>query len=207
MRSRHRKPAPWWGLGLAPELEWPGVTITIPCTWSAARLRWESPDGRYWFDHDAADKAVDFFPEFLRHHIGEFAGRAFELLPYQIKLLTRPLFGWKRVSDGLRRFRKVTLFAPKGSGKSPWGSGTGLYLTFFDDEPAAEVYALARDKDQARTVHGDAQIMIEHAPDLAALCEVLKGLHLCPFHAVHVQGPERGCIGPPRLAATRGDHG
>ena len=62
----------------------------------------------------------------------------------------------------------------RDQGKVHGESGTGLYLTFFDNEPAAEVYALARDKDQARTVHGDAQIMIEHAPDLAALCEVLR---------------------------------
>jgi phage terminase large subunit-like protein len=172
--SRKSNPAPWWGEGHAPHVEWPGVTIEIPAVWSPSSLRWQSPDGRYWFDREAADKAVDFFPEFLRHHIGEFAGRPFELLPYQVKLLTRPLFGWKRSTDNLRRFRKVFLFAPKGAGKSPWGSGTGLYLLLFDHEPAAEIFALASDKEQARTVHRDGQIMIEGAPDLADLCEVLK---------------------------------
>ncbi|MEO5894072.1 MAG: terminase large subunit [Vicinamibacterales bacterium] len=95
-------------------------------------------------------------------------------MPYQATCLTRPLFGWKRAADHLRRFRKVLLFPPKGSGKSPWGSGTALYLTFLDNEPAAEVYALASDKDQARTVHRDGQIMIEHAPELADRCEVLR---------------------------------
>jgi phage terminase large subunit-like protein len=171
---RSKPPRPWWGDGVAPHVEWPGVTIEIPAVWVADRSRWESPDGRYYFDPEAADKAVNFFPTFLSHHIGEFAGQPFTLLPYQVRLLSRPLFGWKRAADGRRRFRKVTLFAPKGSGKSPWGSGTGLYLTFFDNEPAAEVYALARDKEQARTVHGDAQIMIEHAPELESRSEVLK---------------------------------
>ncbi|HXG69675.1 MAG TPA: terminase large subunit [Gemmatimonadaceae bacterium] len=175
MASRKSKaPAPWWGGGLAPHIEFSGVTLEIPAVWSPSAGRWQSPDGRYYFDRAAADKACDFFPEFLRHHIGAFAGQPFELLPYQAKCLTRPLFGWKRAADHLRRFRKVLLFAPKGSGKSPWGSGTALYLTFFDNEPAAEVYALASDKNQARTVHRDAQIMIEHAPELAALCEVLR---------------------------------
>ncbi len=157
MPSRSKKaPRPWWGEGAAPHEEWPAVSIEIPCVWCAASLRWQSLDGRYFFDREAAEKAIDFFPEFLRHHIGAFAGTPFTLLPYQAKLLTRPLFGWKRTADNLRRFRKVLLFAPKGAGKSPWGSGTGLYLTFFDSEPAAEVYALAKDKDQARTVHHDA---------------------------------------------------
>lgn len=168
------KPAPWWGSGVAPAVEWPGVTIELPAKWAAAGRRWESPDGRFYFDRDAAEKAVDFFPTFLRHHIGQFAGQPFTLLPYQAKLLTRPLFGWKRASDGLRRFRRVTLFAPKASGKSPWGSGTGLYLLLFDAEASAEVYALASDKEQGRVVHRDAQVMIEGAPDLAARCEVLR---------------------------------
>jgi phage terminase large subunit-like protein len=173
-RNGKAQPRPWWGDGKAPHLEWPGVTIEIPCVWSSARSRWESPDGRYRFDVDAADKACDFPSAFLRHHIGAFAGLPFDLLPYQVKLLTRPLFGWKRTADNLRRFRKVLFWAPKGSGKSPWESQTCLYLTFFDSEPGAEIYALAKDREQARVVFGDAQIMIEHAPDLAALCEVLR---------------------------------
>ncbi len=172
MLSRPSKP--WWGTGRAPSVEWPGVTIEIPAVWSPASRRWESPDGRFYFDRTAAERAVDFFPTFLKHHIGQFAGQAFTLLPYQVKLLTRPLFGWKGASDGLRRFRRVTVFAPKASGKSPWGAGTGLYLLFFDGEQGAECYALASDREQARVVHHDAQIMIEGAPDLAARCEVLR---------------------------------
>jgi phage terminase large subunit-like protein len=174
MPSQRGKPRVWWGSGLAPTVEWPGVTIEIPAVWVAASRRWESPDGRYYFDRSAADKAVDFFPTFLQHHIGAFAGQPFELLPYQVKLLTRPLFGWKRATDGLRRFRRLTLFAPKASGKSPWGSGTGLYLLLFDGEPAAEIYALASDREQARVVHRDGQVMIEGSPELAARCEVMR---------------------------------
>jgi phage terminase large subunit-like protein len=115
----------------------------------------------------AADRAVDFFPDLLTHHIGEFAGRPFELLEYQKKLLTRPLFGWKRTSDGLRRIRKVFAFIPKGGGKSPWSAGTGVYLARCDDEMAAEVYAVANDRTQARTVHTNAKYMVEDSPLLS----------------------------------------
>jgi phage terminase large subunit-like protein len=167
-------PAPWWGGGEPPWALWPGVSLRIDAVWVAARSRWESPDGEYYFDPTAADRAVGFFPDLLTHHIGEFAGQPFELLDYQKKLLTRPIFGWKRASDGLRRFRKVFAFLPKGAGKSPWGSGTGLYCTLMDDEPAAEVYAVAADKNQARVVHENAKIMVEQSPDLAELLEVLK---------------------------------
>jgi phage terminase large subunit-like protein len=164
---------------LAPHVQWPGVTIEIPCVWSVERARWESPDGRFYFDAQTADNAVNFFPEFLTHHIGEFAGKKFELLEYQKKLLTRPLFGWKHASTGYRRFRKLFAFLPKGSGKSPWGAGTGIYALICDNEPAAEVYAVAADKEQARTVHDNAKVMVEESPELLEICEVLKDSIYC----------------------------
>jgi phage terminase large subunit-like protein len=179
-RPRRRRAAapptrpPWWGAGEAPLALWPGVTIEMPATWSRAHARWESPDGQYYFDLAAADRAVAFFPTFFTHHIGEFAGQPFTLLPYQAKLLTRPFFGWKRASDGLRRFRKIFAFLPKGAGKSPWGAGTGIYLTVCDNEPAAETYAVAGDKKQARIVFDNAKVLVETSPDLLEVCEPLR---------------------------------
>jgi phage terminase large subunit-like protein len=167
-------PRPWWGGGASPDLLWPGVTIEIPVRWSAANDRWESSDGRFYFDEAAAQRAVDFFPDLLRHHMGEFAGQPFTLLEYQEKLIVRPLFGWKRASDGLRRFRKVFAFLPKGSGKSPIAAGIGVYLARCDSEMASEVYALANDRNQARTVHTNAKYMVEDSPYLADGAEITK---------------------------------
>lgn len=166
--------AGWWGDGSPPWERWPRVSIRLDAEWSHERHRWESPCGVYYYDQGAADRAVDFFPEFLKHHIGEFAGQPFRLMDYQQLLLTRPIFGWKRVADGLRRFRRVFSFLPKGAGKSPWGSGTGVYCTLCDGEAAAEVYAVAADKNQARVVHDNARIMVEESPDLLEMCEVLR---------------------------------
>lgn len=165
---------PWWGEGQPPEELWPGVSLTYPAVWSCRNSRWESHNGNYFYDPEAADKAVQFFPTFLKHHIGEFAGRAFVLREDQDKLLTRPIFGWKQTSSGRRRFRKVFAFCPKGFGKSPWGAGTGIYLTRYDNEPAAEVYAVAADIQQARIVHSNAKIMVESDPDLEAGSEILR---------------------------------
>ena len=39
---------------MAPAAEWPGVTTEIPAVWVAACRRWESPDGKYFFDREAA---------------------------------------------------------------------------------------------------------------------------------------------------------
>jgi phage terminase large subunit-like protein len=153
---------------------WPGVTLTFHVSWSSQRSRWETDEGRYYFDADAADRACDFFPLYLTHHIGEFDGQPFVLREDQTKLLIRPVFGWKRASDGLRRFRKLFAFCPKGYGKSPVGAGLGIYLARCDYEPAAEVYAVAADRDNARTVHDHAKIMVEQSPDLFDGCEILK---------------------------------
>jgi phage terminase large subunit-like protein len=169
-----RRPAAWWGAGAPPHELWPGVSLTFHPVYSAARSRWETDGGRFYFDAAAADRAVDFFPLYLRHHIGEYDGLPFVLREDQAKLLTRPIFGWLKADDGFRRFRKVFAFCVKGYGKSPWGAGTGIYLARCDHEPAAEVYAVAADRTNARTVHDNAKIMVEASPDLFDGCEILK---------------------------------
>lgn len=176
---RSVEPTPWWGEGPAPHERWPGVTIEIEAHWSRVNARWESPDGRFYFDPARADKACDFFPTFLVHHRGEFAGQPFELLPYQ-RFIVRAVFGWLRAADGLRRFRKTFLAVPKGNGKSPFAAGISLYLLLCDDEPGAEVYAAAADRDQAAIVFDTAKVMVEHSEDLAAMCEVWKGSIVVP---------------------------
>ncbi|MCG3133818.1 MAG: hypothetical protein HMLKMBBP_01083 [Planctomycetes bacterium] len=157
MTARRRRraappPADWWSDGPPPWERWPG-----------ASLRLDDCGGRYHFDAAAADQACDFFPLYLRHVKGDFAGQPFELLPWQRDLIVRPLFGWKR-ADGTRRFRKAFLEVGKKNGKSGLASGMGLLLAFGDDEPGAEVYAAAADRDQARIVFGDAAVMARENP-------------------------------------------
>jgi phage terminase large subunit-like protein len=167
-------PRPWWGAGDPPHERWPQVSLPFDATWSSLRSRWETHDGRYYFDPHKADRACQFFPLFLSHHLGEFSGQPFVLRDDQALLIVRPAFGWRRASDGLRRFRKIFTFAPKGWGKSPLGAGLGLYLARFDGEHAAEVYAVAADREQARIVHENAKVMIEQSPELSDGCEIVK---------------------------------
>ena len=58
--------------------------------------------GNCWFDEEAAGKAVEFFPRFLKHSKGKMAGEPFELDVWQIAIISN-LFGWKR-PDGTRRY-------------------------------------------------------------------------------------------------------
>lgn len=141
------------------------MSIRLEAVWSAKRKRWESPDGEYYFDTAAAERAVSFFPEFLRLTDGPNAGQPMELLEAHDLLIVRPLFGWKRVSDGYRRFNKVLFAVPKGNGKTPLGAGLGIYAVFADGDRGSEGYILASDKDQGRLMYNDAAGMVEANPD------------------------------------------
>jgi len=125
-----------------------------------------SPCGLYWYDDAAALKPERFFRDYLVHVKGEWAGKPFEVLPWQSLLCLRPLFGWKRAADDLRRFRYLFLIVGKKNGKSCVASGLALYLLAADGEPGAEVYSAAADEKQARIVFGDAVAMVEESPAL-----------------------------------------
>lgn len=118
-----------------------------------------------YFDEAAATHVVEFFPRFLCHSKGEWAGQPFELLDWQRDDIMMPLFGWKR-PDGYRRFRVAYIEIPKKNGKSTLASGVGLYMLCGDGEPGAEIYSAAVDQQQASIVHGEAINMIEASPVL-----------------------------------------
>jgi len=120
----------------------------------------------YWFDERAATVAVNFFERLLRHSKGQWAGQLFTLQPWQKDDIIRPLFGWKRVSDNTRRYRRAYLEIPRKNGKSTLSAGLALYLLFADGEMGAEVYSAAADRDQAGIVFREAAAMVETSPEL-----------------------------------------
>jgi phage terminase large subunit-like protein len=121
-----------------------------------------------WFNEELAEHAANFFPKFLRHSKGQWAGQPFALLDWQRNDLIYPLFGWLR-ADKTRRYRRAFCEVPKKNGKSTIASGVGLYMLVADEEPGAEVYSAASDRDQAGIVHGEAMRMAE-ASDVLASC-------------------------------------
>lgn len=122
------------------------------------------PKSLYYYDADAANRCITFFG-FLKHLKGPLAGLPLELAPWQIFIVCQ-LYGWKRRSDNYRRFRTAYVEVPRKSGKSTFCSGLTLYGLIADGENAAEVYAAATTRDQARIVFGDAQAMVKKSPQL-----------------------------------------
>ena len=129
---------------------------------------WFDPKKEYRFDAGAADLAAEFFPRFLRHTKGELAGQPFHLQPWQSGRIIRPLFGWMLKVDGVwrRKYRVVWTEVPRKNGKSTKAAGVGLKLTFADQEPGAEVYSTAADREQAGVVFDEARRMRDADPEL-----------------------------------------
>ncbi len=75
----------------------------------------DDEDGKYWFDQHAADAVVAFFPRYLKHFKGEWAGKPFDLSPWQENII-RQVFGWKD-KNGNRRYRTVYVWVPRKNGK------------------------------------------------------------------------------------------
>ncbi len=120
--------------------------------------------GIYW-DDAAANRAIAFFPKVLRLNGGQFEGQPFELTLWQ-KFIVGSIFGWKR-ANGFRRFKMAFIETGKGSGKSPLAAGIGLLMMMADNEPGAEVYSAAVDKEQARVLFRDAISMAKQSPAIA----------------------------------------
>ncbi|HEY5496703.1 MAG TPA: terminase large subunit, partial [Syntrophales bacterium] len=93
-----------------------------------------------YYDEHAAAEAIAFFEECLCLNGGQFEGKPFLLFPWEAFVIGS-IFGWKRKSDNMRRFRVAYIETPKGSGKSPLAAGIGIKGLVADNEPRAQIYA------------------------------------------------------------------
>jgi len=123
------------------------------------------------FDKNAANKAVKFFEKYLKHTKGEHYGKPFKLAKWQKEEIIKPLFGTLN-EDGTRQHRLAFVEVPKKNGKSEIAAGVALYLLFADNEPGAEIYGAAADREQASIVYRVARDMILQSPELMKRCTI-----------------------------------
>lgn len=160
-------------------------------------VHFQEGDGDYWFDAEAADAAVRFFPENLFLTTGEWAGKPFELAKWQAEDICRPMFGWKR-ADGTRRFRRVFVWVPRKAGKSEYAAGVAIALLLGDEEPGAQVFSIATDKNQASITFDKAVQMLGYSAPLQPHLHAFKNAMYCPA----INGSFRPLSGIPK-----GKHG
>lgn len=103
------------------------------------------------FEPAHAWHVINFIERFFQHVKGPLARKPMLLDPWQ-KFWTAVLYGWRRTSDGGRRFSRALEVVPRKNGKSTWKAPQGVYLFAMDGEVGAEVYAIATTRAQALTV-------------------------------------------------------
>ena len=84
----------------------------------------------------------------------------------------RDIFGVVN-EDGLRQFRTVYIEIGKKNGKSELAAAIALYLLYADNEPAAEVFSAAADRQQGSIVFEVGRRMIEMTPALNKRSKIL----------------------------------
>lgn len=135
--------------------------------------RFLTPDGSQvpgaMFDPARVDHVLHVF-SLLRHTQGRLAGRPLKPDPWQIAYKLAPVFGWVRTNDDgdiVRVVRTVYIEEPRKNGKTTIAGGCAIYLTCADDEPGAQVYAVAAGKDQARFCFDPVKVLAEKSPHLS----------------------------------------
>lgn len=122
------------------------------------------------YDEDRADRAVRFI-ENLKHTKGRWAGKRFWLLPWQEQII-RDVFGIVD-ENGHRQFRTAYVEIPKKNGKSELAAAVALYLLYADNEPSAEVYGAAADRQQTSIVFDVARQMVDMTPALVKRSKIM----------------------------------
>lgn len=131
-------------------------------------------DRGYYFDPECAIEACEF-SELCCLTKGEWGGQPMVLSPAQIFFIWC-VFGWRRKSDGMRRFNRARLEVARKFGKSAFCSFLSLLLLAFDNpiETGCEGYAVATKEQQAIIVHSGAVSMVKQSPTLSSRLTINK---------------------------------
>lgn len=172
-----------------------GVTSGRIVTGRLARLAvWRYLDDRqhagergFYFDESKACDFLDFC-SVCCHTQGEWAGKPFELQPWQ-KFIDWNVFGWRRKDDGTRRFRKDYEEIARKGGKTTRCGPKAFYLSVLDDpiERGGQGYCAATKEDQARLLFDEMVRMVESSPALTNYCETYKKRIVFPSTQSYMQ--------------------
>lgn len=128
-----------------------------------------SSGDEFYFDEDKARVAVEL-AECFRLREGN---QLLKLLPYQREAV-RNLFGWRIRASKRRRYRRVSIWIPRGNGKTPFGALIAILLLLLEGERAMEIYSVASDREQARISYEDGSHMVTSSDALAPMFEPFR---------------------------------
>lgn len=122
--------------------------------------------------YDAGWRAVRFIETYCRHTKGQWKGRRFILLPFQLLTI---LYVFGTVDhEGARIIRTALLEWARKNGKSELAAAIVCKLLYADGEEGAEIYGAAYDRDQASVVYEVVADMVELSPRLRSRSRVIR---------------------------------
>lgn len=129
------------------------------------------------FCQPRADHVCGFFENLLVHTKGKHARKRFLLRDWQADDILRPMFGrvvWSAEHRAyVRQYRIVYIEMGRKNGKSQLLAGIMLYLLFGDGEESAEIFSVAKDRNQAGLVFDVASRMVLLSPILSREARVI----------------------------------
>lgn len=156
---------------------------------------WETSEDCIFNTYEA-NLAIDFIEECCVHVKGELAGKYVKLEIWE-KAIVGNLFGWYN-PDGTRRYREALIYVPRKNGKTFLSACISNLLFFMDEEPGAEIYCAAAERDQATIVWNMAKQQVEKESALNERCRIYPGYRVI----------ERdGCVFKPISAEAKTKHG
>ena len=127
---------------------------------------------KFYFDKEAASKAINFIETFCTHTKGELAGKPLLLEDWQKKIIG-DLFGWKQ-ENGLRKYRTALIQLPRKNGKTTLAASIICYVLFSEKERGNELYAAAGDRGQANILFSIVSNMVLQNKELSSRAKVFR---------------------------------
>lgn len=139
----------------------------------------EETAGDCEFRPHVADSVLRFFEREMTHIEGPLGGKPLKLSPWQ-EAVVGAAFGYFR-PDGLRRYREVFLYVPRKNGKTTLLAALVNLVALIDNEPGAQIYSAASDREQAAIVFRNASTMLQRNERLANRVTVYKSYKSIEF--------------------------
>ena len=133
--------------------------------WACKRFLKDIENEKYYWDEKEAKRIYDWFT-YLRHSKGELAKQPIVLTTWQ-KFIMCQIHGWKRKSDGLRRFKQAFIIVARKNAKTQMQAGNDLYeisVVATRNGEVAETYCAGTKKEQSMLLFKECKNMLKGSP-------------------------------------------
>lgn len=139
----------------------------------------EATAGDCEFRPHVAARVIEFFEKEMTHIEGAgIAGQPLKLQPWQ-EAIVGAAFGYFR-PNGTRRYREVFQYVPRKNGKSTLLGALINLVAIADNEPGAQIYSAAADREQAALVYRQTKGMLlnnaKYAPPVTKIYATYKSI-------------------------------